>query len=132
MKLFVSILAFSMLLLACQKDNAEDSISFDGVFVGTFNRTGMDTSEVNIEFSANRFWGESDQAKYPAICGGSYETNNSTIVFSDSCTWTADFDWSLILNGTYNFSYNNSENTMRIWRTNGTVTDEYFLRRLVR
>jgi hypothetical protein len=131
MKLFVSILALTLLFAACQKDNDKDAPALGGLYSGTFNRTGMDTSNVSLDFSANLFEGTSDQAKYPAICNGSFEANESTIVFTDSCSWTADFDWSLILNGTYNLSYQD-DNRIRIWKTNGTVTDEYLLRKVVR
>lgn len=131
MRVFVSIVALSLLFIACQKDNDNDSIDIGGLYSGTFNRTGMDSSTVKLDFSGNRFEGTSDQPKYPAICHGSFEANSNTIVFTDSCTWTADFDWSLILNGTYNLSLQ-GDSTIRIWRTNGTVTDEYMLRRVVR
>jgi hypothetical protein len=131
MRLFVSIMAFSLLFAACQKDNDKDAADLGGLYSGTFNRTGMDTSTVSLDFSGHRFDGTSDQEKYPAICHGSFEADENMIVFTDSCTWTADFDWSLILNGTYNLSFQN-DNTIRIWRTNGIVTDEYLLRKVVR
>lgn len=92
----------------------------------------MDTANVAITLGNNHFEGQSDRDQYPAICRGSYATSASTIAFVDSCTWTANFDWSLILNGTYNISQGNEGNTIRIWRTNGTITDEYLLGRVSR
>jgi hypothetical protein len=131
MRFIVPILALSLIFLACQKDNDPESVEFEGLYSGTFSRTGMDTSNVTIEFLNNTYNGRSDREKYPAICRGSYEADENSIVFRDSCTWTADFDWSLILNGTYSLSLQ-SDNNIRIWKTNGTVTDEYLLRRVVR
>jgi hypothetical protein len=131
MRILVPILVLSVALLACQKDNDDNSFDFEGLYSGTFNRTGMDTSTVTIDFYQHTYTGDSDREKYPAICRGSFEPGATTIVFRDSCTWTADFDWSLILNGTYNLSQQ-GDNTVRIWRTNGTITDEYLLRKVVR
>ncbi|HEX2628716.1 MAG TPA: hypothetical protein VHM26_06890, partial [Chitinophagaceae bacterium] len=97
---------------------------------GTFTRTGMDTASVNILFDGTNFSGSSDRVNYPAICHGSFDLNDNLIRFNDSCAWTANFDWSLILSGQYNISYN--DRGVRIWKTNGTVTDEYLLNRVVR
>lgn len=131
MRLLVPILALTLIIAACQKDNDAVIANFDGMYSGTFHRTGMDTTEVTLSFSQTIFEGESSREKYPAICRGSFEIEDNIISFADSCTWTADFDWSLILNGTYNFSFR-SDNTLRLWRTNGTVTDEYILRKRFR
>jgi hypothetical protein len=130
-RMITCLLAFS-LLLGCQKDDDDDdNITVpEGMFIGTFNRTGMDTASVTLTLDGNKFNGQSDMAKYPAICHGSFEINDNTIVFSDSCAWTANFDWSLILNGSYTFSRNNNE--LRFSRTNGTITDEYILSRISR
>ena len=127
--------AFALLItvfLACDKsDNSnDDSQVLDGRYLGTFHRTGNDTADVSILFRDNHFEGSTDKVKYPAICGGSYSIQGTLINFADSCSWTADFDWSLILSGTFNFQVNNG--TVRIWKTNGAVTDEYLLRRSVR
>ena len=98
--------------------------------MGLFTRTGMDTSRVSIFFDQNRFEGQSTQVNYPAICRGTFELDENTVTFVDSCAWTANFDWSLILSGTYNINF--SDGTVRIWKTNGAVTDEYLLRQPTR
>jgi hypothetical protein len=133
MKIFLTALFALVILASCNKDN--DSTSGNqfpgGAYSGTFSRTGMDTAIVLINFSENRFDGSSNMNKYPAICHGSYVLNESTVQFADSCSWTADFDWTLILNGNYNIEHRD-DGYIRIWRTNGTVTDEYIIRKLVR
>ena len=98
--------------------------------MGIFSRTGMDTSQVSLYFDQDRFEGFSSAQNYPAICSGTFELDNNTVVFTDSCTLTANFDWSLILSGTFNISI--SDGTVRIWKTNGAVTDEYLLRQPTR
>jgi hypothetical protein len=127
---FVAIMAAVATLTACDKSD-DPSLNLNGRYMGTFSRTGMDTASVSILFTDNTiFSGQSDRINYPAICHGSFDLNDNLIRFNDSCAWTANFDWSLILSGQYNISNNNG--TMRIWKTNGTVTDEYLLRQVVR
>lgn len=132
MRFLVPILALTLLVViliaACKKDNTDIPADFDGMYSGTFHRTGMDTADVTLTFSENTFQGQSSREKYPAICHGSFDAEQGLISFVDSCTWTADFDWSLILNGAYTLSFRSDE-SIRIWRTNGTVTDEYILRK---
>jgi hypothetical protein len=128
MRFLVPILAFTLIIAGCQKDNNEDIGDLNGMYSGTFHRTGMDTTDVTLSFFKNSFEGQSSREKYPAICRGSFDVDDNTITFVDSCTWTADFDWSLILNGTWNISFR-QDNSLRLWRNNGIVTDEYILTR---
>ena len=132
MRLIACILALATLLSACKKENEENDARIpNGVYAGTFSRTGMATVHVNIEFEANTFEGQSDTDKYPAICHGTYNISDNRVIFTDLCTWTADFDWSLILNGTYDISFR-EDGVIRIRRTTGTLTDEYLLQKLQR
>ncbi|MET0393431.1 MAG: hypothetical protein ABW019_09835 [Chitinophagaceae bacterium] len=132
MRLIACILVLCTLLSACKKENDENPPQIPaGVYAGTFSRTGMETVQVKIEFEANTYEGQSDTDKYPAICHGSYSLSNDRVIFTDVCTWTADFDWSLILNGTYTISFQD-DGWVRIWRISGSVTDEYLLRKLER
>src|SRR5687767_11028036 len=107
-----TLLFFSTIILtisiACNKNsndviNSQNMIS--GSYGGTFQRSGGDTSRVKLSFSSDgRYDGESVLPRYPAICGGTYAINGSSITFNDTCNWTADFDWTLILDGSYNYS----------------------------
>ncbi|HEX7905102.1 MAG TPA: hypothetical protein VF487_14620 [Chitinophagaceae bacterium] len=129
MKTVIGFIVLLVVLTACNKVDSESN-SLQGRYIGIFNRTGMDTAQVNLIFNANRFEGESNKQTYPAICRGSYDINYNSIHFTDSCAWTANFDWSLILSGDYNISFN--EGTVRIWKTTGNITDEYLLRQPTR
>ena len=132
MKAFALILISCFVFAGCEKSKDQETpVQLDGAWFGTFSRTGMDTANVMFQFQDNTFQGSSSKTKYPAICHGSFDIDQHSIYLIDSCTWTADFDWTLILNGTYNFSQT-SDLEVRIWRTNGNVTDEYILRKIVR
>jgi hypothetical protein len=137
MKTLLFSLAFISLLTACNKnqDDLSDPISaqneISGTYSGTFQRTGMGSSGVVLMMGGGRYEGTSTISKYPAICHGSYTAAASSITFKDSCNWTADFDWTLILDGTYNLE-RFPDGGLRIWRTTGSVTDEYVFDRPTR
>lgn len=134
MKKILYSIAALLLLIACNKDESSDitnnNNTLSGRYIGSFHRTGMDTTRVSLLFTDGRFEGSSDIMNYPAICGGTFSLQGNTINFADSCTWTANFDWTLILKGQYNIEGN--EAAVRIWRTNGAIKDEYSLARVVR
>ena len=54
-----------------------------------------------------RFSGSADSVA--RIGSGSYDINSGEIEFVDENFWTADFDWSLILSGTWEFEKNGRE-----------------------
>jgi hypothetical protein len=116
-----------LILSSCDKTSTESNGLY-GVYKGYFSRSGMDTSLVNLDFTGDNYTGSSNQDRYPAICKGSFDIEDNRISFHDSCVWTADFDWSFILDGDYNISFN-EEGTVRIWRTNAAGTDEYLLKK---
>jgi hypothetical protein len=123
-----------LILYACNKNDSDDSTenSIYGRYTGTFYRTGMDTTQVQLAFlNTNRFEGSGQRPLYPAICSGDFIFDGDRLGVNDTCTWTANFDWTLIFDGNYQVSFTGT-NSIRIWRTNGAVTDEYLLRKLVR
>jgi hypothetical protein len=133
MRLILTLLIVGLIGFSCQK-NTSDTTNGDifGRYTGTFHRSGMDTVQVNFVFKTdNTFEGSSERFQYPAICAGSFQHADMTVAVNDSCTWTANFDWTLIFDGNYNIAFTD-ENSIRIWRTNGTVTDEYILNRFSR
>jgi hypothetical protein len=128
----VCTICFVFFLFACKKNNDSSSNQLNGLYRGTFNRTGMDTAQVNIIFqNNNRFEGTGGPLNYPSICAGSFQQSSNSLVVDDTCTWTANFDWTLIFDGSYNINYTGG-NSVRIWRTNGAVTDEYLLNKITR
>jgi len=92
-------------------------------------RTSPDTkyppSNVIIEFTSNQFSGESDVTNFPAVCTGTYTLEDGGIIFENECFFTADFDWTLILKGTYQYQVTGSR--LEIMRIKNDVTDKYIL-----
>ncbi len=104
MKRFTTSILLTVALLtgiiSCKKSTSNSTIS-DGTYKGTFQRQVSGTgniSKVSLVFSAGNWVGQSETPKYPALCSGTFQTNvASEITFFESCIWTADFDWTLIL-----------------------------------
>jgi hypothetical protein len=135
MRQISALLALVLVLTACKKEKSNDNSSlnsFYGRYTGTFNRSGLDTSHVDLYFKDDKsFEGSSDRTNYPAICDGKFQLNGTSLMADDTCSWTANFDWTLIFDGNYTISFSDN-NSVRVWRTNGTITDEYNLRKITR
>lgn len=130
----MGLLVFVLMVTACEKNTTADSKAekLNGRYTGTFNRSGMDTVEVILYFDEdNTFKGTGGRLNYPALCNGSYEQSGNNLTVNNGCTWTANFDWTLIFDGNFTINFT-SENSVRIWRTNGVITDEYLLSRFTR
>jgi len=123
--------------IGCEsKHNAPDNIP-DGIYTGTFQRQqafgGGEIAQVTITFSSNTWTGQSNMQKYPALCHGTYKLDNQKITFANDCAWTAEFDWSLILSGEFDFHLNNNQLTIirsflgpstDTWSDNYTLTKQ--------
>ena len=118
MKVKIIILLIGLITtIGCSNDdNVQPNI--EGQYVGTFQRNG-NTSNVELSLDNGGFSGESEIVKFPAICNGIYSISNSTIAFENQCPWTAEFDWSLILSRTWNYSFTN--NTLTLTNSTGDI-----------
>jgi hypothetical protein len=134
MRQLLGLLTFVLVLSACEKSNNDNSEANElyGRYRGTFNRSGMDTAQVSFFFKEDKtFEGTGGPLNYPSICSGTYLQNGNSLVVNDTCAWTANFDWTLIFDGNYDINFT-GQNSVRIWKTNGAVTDEYLLTRITR
>ena len=114
--LFIALVSF--VVTGCDKSDEEPD--FAASYSGTFTRMDPSpayspvVSNVTIDFTDKTFAGSSDSRSYPAICNGSFSITQSKITVVNSCFFTADFDWSLIFKGDYNYELIGKE--LRIWR----------------
>jgi hypothetical protein len=92
-----------LLIGACTHEKLPVVSGVDGHYTGVFTRNGI-SSMVELELKDGHFSGKSEGDKFPAICKGSYTYTLTTITFVDSCLWTTEFDWSLILNGEWHYT----------------------------
>jgi len=128
---FFIIFCLALFFISCKKTTSNFIIP-NGTYSGTFQRltdTGGPISNVTITFSGNTWTGQSQYAKYPALCHGAYrEKSADSITFENACPWTAEFDWSLILSGDYKIII--SDKNLQINRSySGVYSDIYKLTR---
>ncbi len=98
--------------------------------MGNFQRIGGNESgqlaKVTIRFENNTYEGSSNMVRYPAICKGTWEVFGDKIKFENACFLTADFDWTLILNG--EFAMRKTDDTLILKKVMGSITDIYTLK----
>lgn len=106
----IAILLFSV--IGCIKDKEEPLVIIDPVYEritlkGTFQRNNTTPGpKVAVEFELTASGTYNNKGigyanRYPVIGRGRVETGVNYITFTDSSFYTADFDWSIILNGKY-------------------------------
>lgn len=113
-----------LVIIGCSKNQAPAPIILqvtNGNYIGIFERNGA-VSNVQLNLSNGAFNGQSTTDKFPALCDGTYATTGNTITFENKCIWTAEFDWTLILNNTWTFTTNGP--ILTLTKANG---DKYVL-----
>ncbi len=109
---FLSLLFFGLLISisSCNDDEMMSDIELNGEYSGTFTvkyESGEIFSEpVTVTFSANQYVSSIGPNRFPAGGNGTFEVKENSIEFKDKNIWTADFDWGLILGGTYDLKKN--------------------------
>lgn len=126
MKLLTFYASVMLMFIACSKNNDDPSKTISGRYTGTFKRynTNVDkTAQVSIDFNKNNWNGSSDFPTYPALNTGTFtlENNNETINFKNKAGWTADFDWTYILDGKFILHKNNDSLVFTKSYGNGAV-----------
>jgi hypothetical protein len=104
--LLFTIFTFATFFSGCKKENTTID---DGTYKGTFTVTyssGTQTGQTTLVLNNGTFSCSGNPTKIPAGGSGTFSSGNGTITFNDENFWTADFDWNLILSGTYDYTFN--------------------------
>lgn len=119
--LSVASAAFCFLLGGCQIGN-EPSRTQDlqGVWEGTYTRTdhfGTDSALTQEGSATFRFTGTEyscygEEFYLPPGGAGNYRISDSKIILTDLAGHTAEFDWSLILSGEFDYSFDGKNLTL--------------------
>lgn len=114
------------LLFGCSDSiEIENSTDIQGEYIGTFQRDDT-ISNVTLNFANGNFSGEvTSEQQSPRICNGTYTITTNAIIFTNTCLWTAEFDWSLILNNTWQYQLRND--ILTLVKENG---DTYILTKI--
>lgn len=98
----LSFLVLLVAMLGCNQDD-ENLQALNGTYVGIFERDG-EVADVELTLDNGIYQGQGEHPKFPAICRGTYTVSGNKITFANDCFWTAEFDWTLILSGEWNFN----------------------------
>ncbi len=111
MKAIYFQLVLALLLAACS--DSEKPATFEGTYQGVFYRVRDnvkgESSNVTLNFSNGHYTGTSSITKYPALCEGTFAPAEEQVNFTNTCMWTAEFDWTLILDGTFKITHTDTE-----------------------
>lgn len=131
----ILFLCIATSLLSCSKSTFQDPAPVnlsDGTYIGTFQRQTLASSvpsAVSLTLSNGNWTGNSSMEKYPALCSGTYATSGSNqVTFEDTCNWNTNFDWTLILDGTYEITQYDDTVVLTRQQANTTV-DIYKLKK---
>ncbi|MDQ7948369.1 MAG: hypothetical protein REI78_12210 [Pedobacter sp.] len=101
MKKLPYILALLLFITACKKEN--NAITFSGNYQGQqiiYSNHSLETHESEINLSSPNF----SVLKGIKKGSGTFAvTNKMEVVFTDTNVWTADFNWHILLNGSYKY-----------------------------
>ncbi|HMQ61904.1 MAG TPA: hypothetical protein PKE06_14625 [Flavilitoribacter sp.] len=104
----------------CNKTTETVAPVLEGQYTGTFERNGT-IAPVELNLNDQDFTGSSETDKFPAICSGHYTATGDSISFENTCIWTAEFDWTLILSESWHYVVDN--NKLTLIRPNGDRYD---------
>lgn len=125
MKRILLFVVLTIGIISC--DPKDDLPDLNGSYAGSYSR-GDSVTSITLSIDDYRFEGGSEAARFPAICRGAVGWDEYTIQFDDECVWTADFDWTLILSGTYTYAY--SKDKLTFWRGTGDFYERYTIEKL--
>lgn len=96
------------------KDPVKEPSIFEGIYKGIFSVTysvkpfpgfeRQETGGVTVTLEDGKFLCTGNANRIPVGGQGSYSISGNKIVFVSEGFYTADFDWNLILNGTYEYT----------------------------
>ena len=112
MKRIVFLAAVIIAFASCEKENHEEDNRIvicppykdTIVYKGTFERSsiaGRTAADVSLKFTNGVFSGSSSVNLFPAIGTGTFSTSANSVTFKNQSMWTANFDWTLILDGEF-------------------------------
>ncbi len=131
MRLKKYILIFiSFFFISCEDDNETQLLqlgTYEGTYTVIFN---YGTSESHTNYSETQLiLGEGyykiTENTYitPPYSLGKYELSSTNIIFQDTIIHTAEFDWSLIIHGEYQYEFEGNKLTMSQIETVGYLNE---------
>jgi hypothetical protein len=123
----LSLAVFGILGCQCDDDLSKNPMvgTYTGIFTANYS-SGEQSGEVTLKLQEGRYTCIGNPDRIPAGGRGTYTVEEDKIIFIDENVWTADFDWNLILNGEYDYTFDGHK--LIIWKdTNDQSTYRYEL-----
>jgi hypothetical protein len=99
MKIIVFIALTAWVTLSCNRAPLLNG-TYSGTFIVNYG-SGIQEGPFQLEIKDNSYRCSGNENRLPAGGSGTFSFGQNEIVFQDENMWTADFDWNLILNGSY-------------------------------
>jgi len=136
MKKFFSlvVLTASLFFLSCSKEILQ-STNMDGSYQGVFEWTNTNPAadfmpvkgDVTVTFDGLNYSSTGNSNYVPASSGGKYFIKKDVMTFTDTMMHTANFDWNMLLNGSY--TYNIKDDNVTLTRIVGYNKYTYRLKK---
>ena len=105
------VLVTSLFCLSCSKEILQ-STNIDGSYQGVFEWTNTNPAvdfvplkgSVTVTFDGLNYSSTGNSNYVPASSGGKYFIKKDVMTFTDTMMHTANFDWNMLLNGSYAYS----------------------------
>jgi len=111
MRTTILLATLALLFSACSGDGSVSPI-MEGTYAGTFTITLEDgqtqTGNVTFTFTGSSYSCVSQERYLPPNGAGAFRTMGRIIRIKDTSLHTAEFDWTLILNGDFSFTLDGS------------------------
>ncbi|HSP88994.1 MAG TPA: hypothetical protein VLN45_12735 [Ignavibacteriaceae bacterium] len=79
--------------------------TYEGIFTIVESNNSTQSGKVTFTLSNNNYSSSPEKRYLPPAGGGAFQINKNKIFLEDKIIHTADFDWTLILNGEFEFTY---------------------------
>ncbi len=130
------LMAAAIVLFGCNKNNSTGptlpATKYSGRFIADEKSdpfsTGPITNAITVTFNGSRYSSAAEGSPFAADARGSFKISGNTIQLVDSLAHPANFDFGLVLSGTY--SYTTKSDSLVMIKTAGQNTYTYKLKKV--
>jgi len=97
------VIGLFLLFFSCDKYEYIEG-TYSGTFTATYNSVTYSGATI-VKLENGKYTCAGNPDRIPAGGSGTYSIKGNKITFRDENVWTAEFNWRLILNGEYNFTF---------------------------